>query len=358
MRIGIDISQIVYGTGVSVYTKNLIRNLLNLDRENDYVLYGGSLRRKNELLEFVNGLEGNFTSRLFPIPPSLADLIWNVFHTFKIENLVGKIDVFHSSDWAQPSSLAKKVTTVHDLVPLRFRSLSDKRLVNTHQRRLRVVRSEVDRVIVPSETTKFDLEKLGFDINRIIVIPEAANASLKKPSLLEISSVKRKFRIHEKFLLAVGTSARKNLDGIIKAYELVKAGKSLKLVVVGHNFTGFNPSRGIIFTGQVTDFELSALISAAEILVYPSFYEGFGLPILDAYKFNLPVVTSNIGSMKEVAGDAAVLVDPFSTDSIVKGIEEAFRNKKSLIKKGKKRLKLFNWEKTAKSTLDVYNSLK
>lgn len=109
MRICIDVSQIVYGTGVSVYTRNLIQNLLKIDQKNEYVFFAGTLRRKADVLRFVPD------AKVFPIPPTLADIIWNRTHVLPIEKLVGKIDVFHSSDWTQPPSNAFKVTTVHDL---------------------------------------------------------------------------------------------------------------------------------------------------------------------------------------------------------------------------------------------------
>ena len=93
MRIAIDISQIVYGTGVSVYTKNLVDNLLRIDRENEYVLFAGSLRRKKDILSIYP------SAKIFPIPPTLADFMWNRLHILPIEKLIGNIDVFHTSDW-------------------------------------------------------------------------------------------------------------------------------------------------------------------------------------------------------------------------------------------------------------------
>src|SRR5687767_3901052 len=114
MKIGIDISQIIYETGVSVYTQNLVTNLLKIDNENEYVLFGGSFRRLDDIKKMVANFQGRVISKIFPFPPVLADLIWNRFHTFPIEKLVGKIDVFHSSDWAQPPTSAFNVTTIHD----------------------------------------------------------------------------------------------------------------------------------------------------------------------------------------------------------------------------------------------------
>src|SRR3990167_2162611 len=155
MRVAIDISQIVYGTGVSVYTKNLVENLLRIDRENDYVLFAGSLRRKKDVLSIFPD------ARVFPIPPTLADLLWNRLHTLPIEKLIGNIDVFHTSDWAEPPSRAFKVTTVHDLAPFLYPNLFPRdiirNIVDAHKYKLSWVRKETKRIIVPTYATKKDL---------------------------------------------------------------------------------------------------------------------------------------------------------------------------------------------------------
>ena len=109
--------------------------------------------------------------------------------------------------------------------------------------------------------------------------------------------------------------------------------------------------------GNPDDKNLSALLSGASALVFPSLYEGFGLPILDAFNCRIPVVTSNISSMPEVAGEAAILVDPYDVDSISTGIDKALSSPKSLITKGLKRVKSFSWQKTAEETLKVYNEI-
>jgi glycosyltransferase involved in cell wall biosynthesis len=108
------------------------------------------------------------------------------------------------------------------------------------------------------------------------------------------------------------------------------------------------------YLGPVSDEDLAALYTGAEVLVFPSLYEGFGLPILDAFACGCPVVTSNLSSMPEVAGDAAVLVDPYDVNSIADGIEKALRWRKGLIEKGSKWVKQFSWIKTAAETLKTY----
>lgn len=356
MRIGIDVSQVVYGTGVSTYTRNLVRNLLKIDKENEYILFGFSLRRKGELYAFFDTLPGsNCKKMVFSIPPTVCDLIWNRLHILQIEKMVGKIDVFHSSDWTQPPSSAFKVTTVHDLVPIKYPELSHPKIVRAHQARLKWVQKEADRVIAPSKATKHDLMKLGFDKRKVIVIPEAPEPEFKPASPLEIDKVKRKYKIMGRYALAVGTAPRKNINRIINAVEKFREKNESNLALV---IAGMEPklaNKNWVFSlGYVPNNLMPALYSGAEVLVFPSLYEGFGLPTLEAFACKTPVVTSNLGSLKEVAGESAVLVNPRSIDSIVDGLEKTLKASENYIKKGVKRVKKFNWETTARETLKIY----
>lgn len=354
MRIGIDISQVVYGTGVSVYIENLVRNLLVIDRENQYILFGGFLRRKKDLESFTSSLSGRFNVKLILFPPTLADIVWNRLHLLKIERFIGKVDVFHSPDWTMPPSKAFKVATVHDLTPLKFSRITNPKLVSAHKARLKWVNREADRIIVPSQETKKDLLELGFNEGRIRVIPEAPDAIFKPVGSEKIGRLKKTYGIGGKYLLAIGVNPRKNTDRIIEAYEKVRAGEELKLVVIGHPYIKHAVPRGVRFVGHIPTGDLPGLYSGAEALVYPSLYEGYGLPILEAFACGCPVVTSNTSSMPEVAGDAAVLVDPYSVTSIVEGIKKALAGPKGLTKKGLERVKGFSWEKAALETLNVY----
>ncbi len=191
MRIAIDISQIVYETGVSFYTKYLVENLLKLDHANEYVLFAGALARKNDILKVFP------QTKIFPIPPTVANLIWNKIHALPIEKLIGKVDVFHSSDWAEAPSSAFKVTTVHDLGPILYPRLFPKEyirdIVATHKRKLAWVKQESDRIIVPSTSTKIDLIQLGFDAGKIRIIPEAPSDIFKPESTERIEKLKNKY---------------------------------------------------------------------------------------------------------------------------------------------------------------------
>lgn len=358
MKIGIDVSQIIYGTGVSVYTKNLVENLLKLDNKNEYILFGGSLRRRGDLISILNKIKGKrVEKKTFLIPPTMADLLWNRLHTLRIEKLAGNMDIYHSSDWAQAPSNAFKVTTIHDLVPIKYPILSQPKIVATHKGRFKWIKKEADIVIVPSQATANDIEGLGIKPERIKVIPEAVDSSFKPAKKTEIEEMKRKLRISGKYLLSVGVNERKNTQRIVEAYEKVGGEVNIKLIIVGNPHVKLYQPRGVRFLGHVSSDVMATLYSGAEVLVYPSLYEGFGLPILEAFACKIPVVTTNFGSMVEVAGKAAVLVDPYDTRSIANGILEALKKKEKLIKLGISQLKIYSWEKTAKETLKVYNEI-
>ncbi len=358
MKIGIDISQIVYGTGVSIYTRELVRNLLKLNLTNEYVLYGGSLRQKKFLTRYCASLSGRFTAKIYPIPPTIANLIWNRLHILPIEKLIGKVDVFHFSDWTQPPTTAFSVTTVHDLAPLRFPKLVHPKVYYAHKNRLNHVKREADRIIVPSEATKKELLEFGVSAEKIRVIYEAPEDIYYKRSEEEVQKVMAKYKIRGSYLLAVGVGQRKNTERLIKAYELATAGSSLKLVIVGKPLNKIPEGRGINFLGFIPTQDLPALYSGAEALLYPSLYEGFGLPILEAFAVGCPVVTSNLSSMTEIAGDAAVLVDPYEIESISEGIKKVLKGKIGFSKKGLTIANKYSWQKTALETLKVYQEAK
>lgn len=352
MKIGIDASPIIYETGVSWYTRNLVEALLAIDDKNEYVLFGYSLRKRSFFRKvFAKEV------KTFPFPPTLMDLVWNHLHIVPIERLIGNLDVFHSSDWTQPPSSAFKVTTIHDLVPLRFPEISHPRIVSAHKARLKWVKKEVDRIIAVSEFTKHEIvELLDISPERIVVIPEAPNP----PAKVNVDEVLTRLNIDSNYLLVVGADPRKNVPAIVQAFAMLntkqknKKTERLKLVIVGRLWDSLPDDKDIISVGHVANSDLTALYRGAQVLVYTSLYEGFGLPILDAMQAGCPVVTSNISSMPEVAGNAAVLVDPTNPQEIANGIEKVLSERQKWIKKGFARVKQFSWEKTARRTLEVY----
>jgi len=186
MKIGIDISQIVFErTGVANYVRNLVENLVKIDKENEYVLFFSSLRRKLPSF-FINELTNSRVKiREFKFPPTLLDFLWNRLHIFPIEWFIGGVDVFLSSDWVQPPTVkAKKVTVIHDLIALKYPEETHPRtefrlknliispnIVEIQKRRLKWVKKECDLIICDSEATKKDaMEILGIEEGKLRVV--------------------------------------------------------------------------------------------------------------------------------------------------------------------------------------------
>lgn len=359
MKVAIDVSPIIYGTGVSNYRINLVKNLLKIDSQNEYLIFGGSMRRLQELNSLIDEITkgySNVASKTFPIPPRLANIIWNKLHILPIEKFIGKSDLIHTSDWAESPSTVSKVTTIHDLVPIVLPRFTPKIIVDTHRERLTWVQKESKKIIVPSNSTKEDLIKLGFEEGRIKVIYEAPN--ITKASEAQVAESKKKYAIREDYIVMIGTNPRKNIERAVKAYHLAKHGKNLKLLIVGENKNlKLEDERGVRFLGHIPDSDLAPLLTGSNALLFPSLYEGLGVPILEAYNCEVPVITSNVSSMPEVSGGASILVDPYEINSIADGIQEALNKPKTLIAKGLKRVADFSWQKCAEETLKIYKEV-
>jgi len=366
MKIGIDISQIVYGTGVSNNVKNLVINLLKIDQQNQYLLWAGTWREKKKIKEFLKQLppKANFKTFIHPLPPTIVHFLWNKLHILPIETFIGQCDIFLSSDWSQPPTRqAKKATIVYDMVPWLYPATQTKRIIKTHQARMKWVKKEADLILAISQSTKNDLIKISsIAANKIKVVYPAIDKNLFQPqNQKEIDRIKRKYQLNN-YLLAVSTQEpRKNFHRIINAFRQLKK-SSLQLAIAGKTGWGKkNKTAGrnnIKILGYVPDKDLPALYNGAKIFLYPSLYEGFGMPILEAQACNCPVITSNISSMPEIAGDGAVLINPEKTNEIKKAIETISRNenlRKDLITKGQANVKRFSWKKCA--TLALQNLL-
>jgi glycosyltransferase involved in cell wall biosynthesis len=359
MRFGIDISSIPYGTGVSRYTNNLVRAMLPLVGDDQLIAYGSSLRQYFKLKEFCtfNRLIDYSLNRY---PPVFTSLLFNSLH-LPINWFTGQLDVFHAWDWQIPSvPTGKLVSTVHDLALFKFPHNAHPQIASQHKNTLKYLKQHADGVIAVSQTTKNDLiSLLDFDPNKIIVIPEAlpieSQISITDPDLDE---VKQKFSITKPYFLIVGTlEKRKNIQNQYQAwlhyrkdFDLVVAGNPLDVILA--------PVPGLHLTGFVESKELAALYQGAAVLLYVSNYEGFGLPILEAFYHQIPVVTTNTSAMPEVAGDAAVYAEAQSPESIIMNLGLALQTRTNLVKKGLERLKLFSWDSIARQTLSLYRSLK
>lgn len=366
MKIGIDISPIVYGSGVSAYTRNLVENLLRIDKSNRYTLFFSSLRR--ELTGFaVTGYGLRVILKTFKLPPTLLDILWNKLHVLPVENFVGNVDVFHASDWTQPpAKSAKLVTTIHDLSFLNAAETVHPKVYAAQKRRLKWVKKEADAVIAVSEATKTDVvELLQIDPEKVHVVYEALPEDVKKLKVEseKLKVLREKYEIEKPYILAYGSQApRKNIERLIAAFEHFRLQNAdFQLVISGeYKPEGLDEAekKEIVVTGFLPRENYLTLLSGARALAYPSLYEGFGLPILEAFYFGVPVLTSDCSSMPEVGGDAAIYVHPTSIDSIVEGLKEATGNNvDDNIKRGRERVKEFSWEKAAKETIGIYEKI-
>lgn len=375
MKIAIDISQICYeGTGVATYTYLLVKNLLKNDSVNDYILVGNSFRQFSKLEGFYNScrkINSRVSSRFFRIPQTVANLFGNKFHYPDMSLLIGKVDIYHSSDWIEPMVSSKKITTVHDLVIIRYPELSDPYIVQTQKKRLSWVKKECNMVVTDSFATRDDLIKLlGFSHNKIQTVYPGIEEVFSKTSNSEVQRVKMKYGINSDYILGVGTlEPRKNINRIISSYEIFERSQliiskaiPIQLVFAGKPGWGADVkhSKNVKFLGLIEKYDLPALYSGAKFFIYPSLFEGFGLPVLEAFACGCPVITSSRGSLAEIATGAALLVDPESTDDISVNMVKLIVDddlRSDLIKKGKDKSLKFNWKKTANKMIDLYNKV-
>jgi len=335
LRVGMDISQLAHFGGVNTYTRNLTDQLSKFD--------------DLEMRYFYSSLRKPYHGRLknvkkFKLPPTLFEMLFNRWRNVGIEKFIGLVDVFHSSDWTQPPSKAKKVTTYHDVVPLKYPQWSHPKIVAVHKRRLYLVEKEIDMVIAVSESTKKDLLEVSqIPEEKITVIHEAATDDFKKQNKKVQENFRKKYGLPEKYVLAIGgVGERRNLEMIKQAskdYHLVIAGKTIPILETQ---------------------ELESLYASAQVLLYASLYEGFGLPILDSFACGVPVITSNVSSMPEIGGEAAIYVNPKNVSEIAEKLKMVMEDqdlREDLIKKGLGQVKKFSWEKAAKETVEVYRRL-
>ena len=377
MIICIDITSIPYGTGVSNYTLNLVRNLLKIDKTNTYKLFFSSFRLPipPEITELKKCSNVKIYHYRFPI--SLLEFLWNRLHIFPIEFFVGKCNIVHTSDWTQPPTIwAKTITTVHDLAPFLFPQWQHPLIIETHNRKLKLAAKYCRQFICVSQNTKNDLLKLFPQINpnRISVIYEAAedkydkfNKLSKEQQQIKANIIHRQYGLN-KFILAQGTrEPRKNLTKLIEAFNIFKKNnpKSIvELAIAGKYGWGEDvihlKNSSIKILGYIPEKNMVALHASALCLAYPSLYEGFGLPIVKSMKVGTPVIASNTSSLPEVTGPAAILVDPNNVNDITKALENIIKSpnlRRNLANKGQKQASKFSWSLAAKNTLNVYQSL-
>jgi len=350
--------------GIGNYIKNLLSALSRIDFDNEYLVFGSP-----ENLCHLEGIGSRFHIELVTSKPVLR-VLWE--QTVLPARLRGKrIDVYHGPAFVAPLvKTCSQVVTVHDVTShvvserhLFYRRLYLKAVIPTVIRRS-------DRVIADSESTKRDILSFGWAREeRVCVVHLGVGRGYEPVADGEhLASVRKKYGLVREFILFVGMiEPRKNVEVLVDAYQRDALSDRFDLVLAGSLGWGYSGLlrkiagsrvKGFIrMPGYVEDADLPALYSAASVFVYPSLYEGFGLPVLEAMACGAPVITSTASSLPEVAGEAAILVDPNDVGALASAIRRILGDeslRKELSRRGRERAKLFTWESVAEKTLEVY----
>jgi len=369
LKIGIITSPIDEGhPSYTVYTYNLIKNLNLLDKENEYYLIHHT---KMDLDIYKSNKE-----IIVPLPSfkPLKGLFWRYAllpKKLKTQNL----DLVHDPRGIGLFSFDmpfEKVITIHDLSSLLYPSINIRGMWAHRLLGTKTVK-RVDKIITVSASTKRDVMKyLKAPEEKIKVIYNGKDERFKPLNQKEVDKFKEKSNFNFPFILYVGVlQPRKNVPTLIKAYYKLKTdGTKHKLVIAGgkgwqykeifETIERLNLQKDVIFTEHIPDDDLPKLYNAADLFVFPSIYEGFGLPPLEAMACGIPVIASNAGSLPEVVGDAGIKVNPYDVDGLAKAMHEVLNNdglRQDMIEKGLKRAKMFSWAKCAKEVLEVYEEV-
>lgn len=371
MRIAIDLRRI-RNPGIGHYMLHLVGHLAQEDEENNYILIFGPEDRSKFAPAFVH-LNGNFRQITDSSP------YYSFREQFSLPLLLQRerVDLFHSPHFLLPLfQPCPAVATIHDVIYLVFPEDLPSLKARWYYRGVIFAGARIaGRIITDSNFSKEEIVKhLRVPEEKIEVIPLAAAPAFRPiPNPAALEAIKRKYHIAGDYILYVGIwRHRKNLLRLIKAFHMVRVQGKLdcKLVMAGPPDERYSEiprlaqelglEKEVIFTGYVPDEDLPLLYNAAKAFAFPSLYEGFGLPLLEAMACGTPVLTSRTSSLPEVAGEAALFVDPYSVEEIAAGLhclltDEARRAE--LQRLGLAQAARFNWQETAHRTLAVYKQV-
>jgi len=372
IKIAIDTRMGHTRVGMGVYVRGLLNGLAKIDKENDYYI----IINKNKKEDFVP-IQDNFHKIYTGVTYSdyLRRDFWEQVY-LPLKLLKSKINVYHGPNYVLPVlTRAGKVLTIYDMTLFDsskwYKPISRLRV----QKLIKLSTKKANKIIAGSKNTKQDIIKiLKLPCDKIKVIYIGID-DIYSPiaDKYKLGNIKNKYKIDSKFILHVGSlQARKNIPRLIEAYsklpvellekyQLVIAGKrSWKVEKIFAKVKQLKLEDRVVFTGFVADDDLPLLMNAAALLAFPSLYEGFGIPPLEAMACGTPVVASNTSSIPEVVGDAALLFDPYNVEEITEAMyrvltDEQLRDK--LRQRGIERVKQFSWENAARETLQVYKEV-
>jgi glycosyltransferase involved in cell wall biosynthesis len=371
MRIGIDATALPpQPVGAGNYIIQLVRALAGLNCEDDFVV----IAQKMGARQIGVAERPGFKVSIVPDRNPAARLVWEqLVLPLMVRQL--EISVFHSLHYTRPLWLpCKSVVTLHDMTFYLFPELHTRSKRFFFPLAIRASARLADALIADSESTRLDAIRL------VNILPDKIHTALLgvDPSFRPIrdegrlKDIQEKFNLPKRFILYVGlVEPRKNLPGLIQAYrELVDQGTNHHLVVVGRigwmsegifeMVEKLGLSERIRFTGYIPQEDLPWVYNLSDLFVYPTRYEGFGLPALEAMACGVPVITTNVSSMPEIIGDTGVLVEPHNATALADAITRTISNSQlmaELAVKGLERAKQFTWERTACETLRVYRKV-
>ena len=377
MRIGIEAKVLTSRpSGIGRYAINLVRSLLRVLPEKDHTLEIVLLTGPQTVRSVLDNCSGQYREHFCVIQSSLLRSLFSLPRSIVHHN----INIFHGLDHVGIPLFSKRCTyiiTVHDVMPLLFPQLFTLKHRLVVRAGLARVTQQADMVIVPSYAVQHDVQHyLHISKDRVVVIPEGCEPRFRPLAEPEqLYRVRVKYGLPPLYMLCLGTlEPRKNITTLLHAFvrlrQILHGEPPLHLVVAGargwQDQTIFQTIKSlaleqvICLPGFINDEDLPALYGGALLFVFPSLYEGFGLPVLEAMSCGVPVVTSNTSAMPEVAGDAALLVDPYDIKGMATAIAAIVHDaslRDNLRQKGLARAQQFSWEMTARQTLDLYLAL-
>jgi glycosyltransferase involved in cell wall biosynthesis len=365
MRIGIDARLVFYQkAGIGQYISRLVQALAEADRQDEFVIYQ-SRRDSSRLVDAPN-----FTRRSLLTPSH---------HRFErqalsVELFADGLDMLHSPDFIQPAYIRfPSVITVHDLAFLLYPRFLTKQSARYYGQ-VDLASRQAKQIVAVSQSTKRDIIRLlGVPADRVTVIYEAANPIFRPLDRHQASRyVAERYGIEDKFILFVSTiEPRKNLPTLLQAFRRLRDlhHTTVKLVVAGHKgwlvdsttkaVSDLGIDGDVRFLGPVPNEELLYLYNSATVFAFPSYYEGFGLPPLEAMACGTPVVVSNTSSLPEVVGDAGQLVDPNDPEAWSVSLWRVLSEpelRAEMCEKGLARVNAFSWQRAAREHLQVYQA--